>query len=225
MNEKEHALEEEYLDRTVEFIDGELDKLSHPDWTVPHRDTAKALISAQEEHAAGLKQARPRPYFGRVDFTFSDGRSIEAYIGPIGVGVPGSDSRYVYDWRAPFPGQVYYADPNAEVSYNAPGGEVTGTLTRKRQYTIEDARLIEVTEVYRRLITDGKTERVDDAEDAFFQKQLDGGRSGRLHEAIATLQPDQYQQIAATPHQVMLVQGVAGSGKSIVGLHLSLIHI
>lgn len=217
MNDDHYADEVQYLEDTVEFIDREVARLRNGSGVnAAHRQTQRALREMDAAQRASLEAARPQPYFGRGDFSTANGRLIEAYIGARGVGEV--DHRFVHDWRAPFPGAVFYADPSMAVTYTAPGGEVTGRITLKRQYAIEDAQLLEVAETYRSARTADSEHEVDST-DRFMSDQLAESRTGELRQAVATLQPQQYQQVAAAPAQVMLVEGVAGSGKSVVGLH------
>jgi DNA helicase-2/ATP-dependent DNA helicase PcrA len=218
MDSSQYPEEQEYLKETVKFIDSEIQRLKGPPPWAAHNETARLLKEMNDEKLERYQTVRPRPYFGRLDFVPEDGgQPIEAYIGTGHVAGRGED--YVYDWRDPFPGQLFYTDPHQVASYQAPRGEIRGTITLKRQYVVEDAQLLDVTEVYRSVeLADGR-KVTEDSSESFMTRQLSRSRGGELLQAVATLQWDQYQQIAAAREQVMVVQGVAGSGKSIVGLH------
>jgi DNA helicase II / ATP-dependent DNA helicase PcrA len=214
VNPSEFPEEQAYLATTVQFLDAEIAKAGNRTVVmVPDRDAAREIWRILNQAAERYVNVRPRPYFGRVDFLRQDGTLVEAYIGTDHI--PG----YVYSWAAPFPGQLFYADASRVDGYNAPAGRVRGKITLQRQYTIENAELLDVAEVYRLAVSAGQTETSVDTVQEFMMEKLAGSRGAELKEVIATIRPDQYQQIAAASEQVMIVQGVAGSGKSIVGLH------
>lgn len=219
MDGDQYPDEWQYLVETVEFLDEEVRRRkSQPPATAAYKETAKEIQRVRDEFINRYQKVRSRPYFGRLDFLLEGSTDpIKAYIGTGHVGGSGRD--FVYDWRAPFPGQLFYADPQRVRSYKAPKGEIRGSITRKRQYAIENAQLLEVTEVYRSLPSADGREAIEDSSESFMIEQLSRSRGSELREVVATIQPDQYQQIAAAPGQVMVVQGVAGSGKSIVELH------
>lgn len=128
------------------------------------------------------------------------------YIGQYNIG------DRVYSWDSPFAKELYYAPPESVQTYASPEGQVRGSIRRKRTYDIQNSRLLDVTDEW---TIDQPGTRSDRA----LLGKLSGNRDGHLRETIATIQWDQYQQIAAAPSEVILLQGVAGSGKSIVGLH------
>jgi DNA helicase-2/ATP-dependent DNA helicase PcrA len=209
-----HPGEEQYLAETVEFIDSEIQRLKGPPPWAAHNETAKRLKEMNDEKLERYQTVRPRPYFGRVDFMQEEGGDpTKGYVGTVYI------PEHVFSWTSPYARQLFYADPQRVSSYKAPKGQIRGRITLKRQYAIQNSRLLDATEVYRSLPSpDGRTV-AEDSSESFMTKQLSQGRGGELREVVATIQPDQYQQIAAAPGQVMVVQGVAGSGKSIVGLH------
>ncbi len=204
MDGNQYPDEQRYLAETVEFIDREVLRLKSPSFaTVPYRDTAREIQRMDTAKIERYQRLRPQPYFGRLVFVPEDGgKPTDAYIGK-GGHVGDSRRDYVYDWTQPFPAQLFYAADPRQVSYNAPKGEVRGSITLKRQYTIENDQLLDV----------------EDSTERFMIQQLSQGRGLGLRNIVATIQPKQYQQIAAAPERVMVVQGVAGSGKSEVGLH------
>jgi DNA helicase-2/ATP-dependent DNA helicase PcrA len=170
---------------------------------------------------ADYERIRPRPYFGRVDF-LQEGRdqADKRYIGTDYV------PYHVISWVSPFAEQLYYAEPQKVSGYDVPrsqlkGGpiRVHGSITLKRHLAIDRAKLLDVTEVYQLPPPTEDRRQATDSRESFMIEQLSRRRGGRLRETVATIQPEQYQQIAATTNEIMLVQGVAGSGKSIVGLH------
>jgi len=191
-------------------------------------EEAQEWLSRKKEHAAiegepaqemrhikqkkldNLRGARPSPYFGRVNFV-RDGSPSESeeryYIGKFWIPLD-----YVFSWVAPIAALFY--NPLSG-SYRGERGRVTGTVTLKRALRIQGARLLGLTDF--RLLPPG-VEPISTEEEAL-TSQLSKPKGERLSDVVATIQPAQYEQIAASPQQVMVIQGVAGSGKSEVGLH------
>ena len=205
--------EREYLVDTLAIIDGEIEKLrgSLPS-TAAYEQTSLTLDKMSTKQQWLLILARPRPYVGRVDFIDTDDETeIKGYIGTF----PVPQDR-VYSWTAPF-ARLYYMDPKRAVEYCAPKGKVRGQIILKRSFEIVDGALKDVKEIYR--ASQLASQSTLDGSKDYLVTQLQRLRDGQMREAVATIQPAQYEQIAAAPKDVLQIQGVAGSGKSLVGLH------
>ncbi len=210
-----HAQEARYLAKTVEFIDREVQKMKdRSPARGPYKEDARSLQEKDDKALSDYERIRPRPYFGRIDFQQENKeQSDKRYIGTDHI------HNRVYSWASPFAEQLYYADPGSVRGYEAPKGHIAGAITLKRNFVIDNAELLEVRELYRRAISEDGEDAVSDSSRDFMVESLSGHRDRMMHEVVATIQPQQYEQIAAALGDVMLVQGVAGSGKSIVGLH------
>lgn len=112
----------------------------------------------------------------------------------------------VVDWRAPV-ANLYYAGQIGPVRYRAPDGEIAGTLSLKRQLGVSD----------------GKLETIFDtdvaAQDAYLMGVLGEARGDRLRDVVSTIQAEQNVVIRHRAFQPLIVQGVAGSGKTTIALH------
>ncbi len=158
-------------------------------------------------------RALKKPYFGRIDITELDGsgglptRSQETfYLGKGGV-MKDTTHIMVVDWRAPI-ANVYYENGLGECSYTAPKGRTyTIDLRRKRTYELDGEKLIDFYD----------SEVV--ANDELLTKYLAKNKEAVLGEIIATIQKEQNDIIRKSPYRNMIVQGVAGSGKTTVAMH------
>src|SRR2546428_229906 len=116
MADSQYPDEEKYLDKTVDFIDKEIERLKA--WrpaTAAHPQTAQKMQVLNDEKLRRYEEVRDRPYFGRVDFQLEDrDRADKRYIGMVHV------DRHVFSWTSQFAKQLYYADPR-----NVRGYEVT----------------------------------------------------------------------------------------------------
>ena len=106
------------------------------------------LLSEREhawQHSAKqldtVERLEKRPYFARVDFKEQGEKKPETiYIG-LGSFADKNDHFLIYDWRAPI-SSIYYDGKLGEVSYNSPEGKITVDMTKKRQFMIEDGKIV-----------------------------------------------------------------------------------
>ena len=152
------------------------------------------------------RKALKKPYFGRIDVK-EQGREPETfYIGKGGV-TDGPTTILVVDWRAPI-ANVYYENGLGECVFQVPDHTVCRVeLRRKRTYEIEGDRLIDYYD----------SEVV--ANDELLTKYLAKNKEAVLGEIIATIQKEQNEIIRKSPYRNIIVQGVAGSGKTTVAMH------
>lgn len=196
------SIEHEYQALTVKSQDyGRLakDVISDP-------EVFSQLIRINKSRLSVLESLKQKPYFGRVDFV-ELGKELESYyIGKANVEDECSGKPVVLDWRAPLAG-LYYSGEIGEVMYNSPQGLIIGDLELKRQYEIVDGSLVNI-------FDKGLTPM-----DEFLQKALWEKKDNRLGDIVTTIQDEQNQIIRASKDGVLMIQGVAGSGKTTIVLH------
>ncbi|MDW4910031.1 AAA family ATPase [Streptomyces sp. ADMS] len=147
------------------------------------------------------------PYFGRVDFRRADdGEGKGHYIGVHDFSDPQTQEILVHDWRAPV-SSLYYDFESGAAHFEAPGGTVHGTITGKRQYKIAGDRL---EYMFDSALTIG---------DEILQRELSESSDDRMKNIVATIQREQNEVIRNETAQVLILQGVAGSGKTSIALH------
>lgn len=112
---------------------------------------------------------------------------------------------------------LFYKDPETTKSYKAPSGEIKGNITLKRSFEIVNSKLMRMFNLYRLLPPGVEVKRL--RESPALTKLLERPKEFELEDIVATIQQEQHDKIAAKRDQVMIVEGVAGSGKSEVGLH------
>ncbi len=153
------------------------------------------------------EKAREKPYFGRIDFYDEALEKEESlYIGKGGISIDATHQAVV-DWRAPV-ASAYYENGLGKCSYTAPGGrQVNIDLKLKRTYEIEKGRLLDYFD----------SEVV--ANDELLTKYLAKNKEAVLNEIVATIQKEQNEIIRKSPYHNIIVQGVAGSGKTTVAMH------
>lgn len=147
------------------------------------------------------------PYFGRVDFKEDRFDEIEKiYIGLYNLMDAETDTIFVYDWRAPI-SSIFYQSEIGKDSYNSPVGIISGEVLLKRQYRIENSQL--------KYFFDSSI-RINDE---ILQEVLSRNSSSKMRNIVETIQREQDIIIRDTESELLIVQGVAGSGKTSIALH------
>lgn len=157
-----------------------------------------------EAEINSIEKAKNVPYFARIDFE-SKTNQDKCYIGKLGV--QDYDNNIItVDWRAPI-SSLYYDSNLGKCSYEAPEGIIEGNLILKRQYTIENSKLINFNDV----------DTVSN--DELLKPYLSVSADNRLKNIVSTIQSEQNKIIREKLGKNLIIQGVAGSGKTTVALH------
>ncbi|MDE7341202.1 MAG: AAA family ATPase [Lachnospiraceae bacterium] len=147
------------------------------------------------------------PYFARIDFKFDDEDEFEKiYIGRSSLRKNSYQEMYVYDWRSPV-ASIFYRFMKGKAFYDAPCGRVTGELDLKRQYEIENGTL--------EYFFDTDMQIVDE----FLRQLLSQNTTAKMKAIVETIQREQDVVIRDMENDLLMVQGVAGSGKTSIALH------
>lgn len=147
------------------------------------------------------------PYFGRIDFvTEKEGGESAIYIGIYSFFDETHRANLIYDWRAPI-SSMFYDFELGEASYQTPSGTVNGEIVLKRQYKIRDGNM------------EFMIENSLNIHDDILQKELSKSSDDKMKNIVATIQRDQNAVIRNETAPVMIIQGVAGSGKTSIALH------
>lgn len=158
------------------------------------------------QHVRNMELAMLRPYFTRINFTEESGEKNVYYIGKYGLMTPDYRDVVVVDWRSPV-ANLYYSGQVGPMHYIAPDGEVRGELTLKRQLGIENGQLQTIFD----------TDVV--SQDVYLQSVLGATTGERLKEIVTSIQAEQNFVIRHPMNVSLVVQGVAGSGKTTIALH------
>lgn len=151
--------------------------------------------------------AEEKPYFGRIDYIEHETKEqMQLYLGKNGVMLNAS-TPLIIDWRAPIASIYYESDVGACSYTSALGEKIDVDLQLKRTFEIEQGILKDFFD------TDVVTN------DEFLTKYLGKNKEVVLGDIIATIQKEQNEIIRDTPWHSIIVQGVAGSGKTTVAMH------
>ena len=170
--------------------------------------TDKIIDYEEEEHKILLLEKMIKsPYFARIDFKFDDEDEFEKiYIGRSSLRKNSYQEMYVYDWRSPI-ASIFYRFMTGEAFYDAPCGRVTGELNLKRQYVIKNGKL--------EYFFDSDVQIVDE----FLRQLLSQNTTAKMKAIVETIQHEQDVVIRDMENDLLMVQGVAGSGKTSIALH------
>lgn len=165
------------------------------------------LIDFTANSIARLNRQEYSPYFGRIDWQEDGCKNKKSYyIGVNNLVAENKQEPLVCDWRAPISSLFYdYELGNAE--FVAPDGKFVGDIKLKRQYDIKNSKLVKC---FDSSLTIG---------DEILKDVLSKNASQKMKAIISTIQKEQNKIIRFNKNKNMLVQGVAGSGKTSIALH------
>jgi DNA helicase-2/ATP-dependent DNA helicase PcrA len=164
--------------------------------------TGEAAV-ARKRRLLKLSQS---PYFGRLDFTPQGKTRSPVYIGVYSFLDEQQRQNLIYDWRAPI-SSLFYDYELGDAAYATPSGSIAGTIDLKRQYKIRDGQL--------EFVLENDVNIHDDV----LQRELAKSSDDKMKNIVATIQRDQNAVIRNETASVMVIQGVAGSGKTSIALH------
>lgn len=148
------------------------------------------------------------PYFGRIDFRErkQGSETLPLYIGIHTFYDSARKANLIYDWRAPI-SSMFYDHELGEATYSSPAGEISGEISLKRQYHIRKGKM-------EYMIESSLT-----VHDDILQKELSSNADDKMKNIVTTIQREQNRIIRNEEAQELIIQGVAGSGKTSIALH------
>lgn len=149
---------------------------------------------------------KPSPYFGKITFREEDFGIEDIYIGRFGVTLEETFEPLVVDWRAPI-AALFYNGTGNEGHYTSPDGEIYVSILGRMQYIIKKGRL------------EGLFNSNIEIKDDMLQMVLSKNSSDKLKDIIMTIQEEQDTIIRQDKNKIVVVDGVAGSGKTTIALH------
>jgi DNA helicase-2/ATP-dependent DNA helicase PcrA len=223
VNKIEREIEEQYLGRVISVVETQLSQRRYQSqdarsslYGKPYQDyTAEVLgkwaVKNADKATETLEQQREAPYFGRIDFQEADqvGGKEVYYIGKASVW--DKNDLIVVDWRAPI-SSMYYSHSIGPAEYLAPDGCIQGNITLRRQFTFSGSTMKQIHE------TGGTNEYQEEAVDELLLSILRRNASGQMRQIVQSIQKEQDQIVRNRGH-IVVIQGPAGSGKTIIALH------
>jgi len=168
-------------------------------------DTEVMLMQNKGKYLQKLYRIQDSPYFGSMTFRDEEGQN-KIYIGITHVEDEENDIYLVNDWRSPIC-SMFYDYEVGPAKYRAPGGEVEGEILCKRQFNIKDGKIVRVFD---------NNLSIDDE---LLQEVLATESNDKMKNIVNTIQQEQNAIIRNIEDKNLIVQGIAGSGKTSVALH------
>ena len=181
------------------FDEGEIQQVRN----ATNQEEEKAL--QKERYYKKLCSIKDKPYFASIVFKDDDGEIFNIYMSLTYL-KDQETNNILYDWRSPIC-SLFYDYEIGKCSYKAPGGEYYGELKRKRQYKIENNKLV------------GVLDNSLNINDEVLQEVLATESSEKMKNVVNTIQQEQNKVIRNLEDDNLIVQGIAGSGKTTVALH------
>lgn len=230
INEKELVLERKYLDRVNSNIRSKISELGQElyskeekiqefqkfIWDTRHdmdptemksmiaeNDIEVNMALSKGAYFQKLFRIQNNPYFGAITFKEEDSTK-KIYIGI--THLLDGEEYLIYDWRSPVC-SLFYDYEVGPAKYEAPSGTISGELLNKRQFKIENSKLIRV--------FDNSLNIDDDV----LQEVLSNSSNEKMKNIVNTIQQEQNEIIRNVSDKTLIVQGIAGSGKTSVALH------
>lgn len=186
---------EEYRDdedKVMEYFDHE-------------RYVKEEMYRTIDKKLAEFTKLKESPYFGKVNFQ-DNGYAEQIYVGRYGLTPEGNFDAAIVDWRAPV-ASLFYKGTLGETSYKSPAGEVLVDILARRQIMIKKGKL------------EGFFDSDIDVKDDILQMILSSNAGEKLKDIVMTIQKEQDEIIREERMKVVVVNGVAGSGKTTIALH------
>lgn len=187
---------EEYKDdedKIIDYFDHE---------TYVKEEAYKTIDKKLKEYSI-LKES---PYFGKITFSEEEEGVEDIYIGRFGVTLEETYEPIVIDWRAPIAG-LFYKGILGKSEYTSPEGPIEANILGRRQIIVKKGDL------------KGIFDSAIDVKDEILQMVLTANSSSTLKDIVMTIQSEQDEIIRAPRNKVIVVNGVAGSGKTTIALH------
>ncbi|MDH6364850.1 DNA helicase-2/ATP-dependent DNA helicase PcrA [Enterococcus sp. PF1-24] len=167
-------------------------------------DQYNLKLASVEKQLAKVERLLPTPYFGKITVDFLEQEpALDFYIGINGFTDENKED-LIFDWRAPI-AELFYNNSLGLTQYRFPQGANTNVnLTNRRQLITRGGELINC--------FDTKTAIQDD----LLLQSLEKDSSEEMKDITTTIQEEQNQIIRETSAELVLVNGVAGSGKTSV---------
>lgn len=195
----------EFRKKTLEEYRDDEDKLI--EYFDHERFVSEESFKAIDRKLRELTILQPSPYFGKVHFREVDyNEEDQIYVGRFGITPDNAYEPVVVDWRAPV-ASLFYAGKLGETSYEAPMGKVSTDILEKRQFIIKREEL------------QGMFDSELEVKDEILQMILSKSAGEKLKDIIMTIQAEQDSIIRQPREKTIVVDGIAGSGKTTIALH------
>lgn len=215
--EKDVEQEQKQIKKLKEYINDQYGAMDVKELraNVEDANAMVTLASADMKRLRNLRFLKQSPYFAKIKF-IPDGEEAgrDIYIGTGGFWSEKDKKAKIYDWRAPV-SALYYDYELGKGSYRVTDTtgpsptvtEYTGEITEKYQYQIKDGSMLYMADTGQRV------------SDELLLKALGGNAPEKMRPVVATIQKEQNSIIRDASSKELVVDGRAGSGKTVIAMH------
>ena len=231
LSESELSLEKEHLDNTLKLLRSQISELGQELYDdeekqkefkryvwdtkqeldptemktiLSNNDKEIHMLERKANYYKKLYKIQNSPYFGKIIFDDEYGKNI-IYIGLTYL-TDSNNENIIFDWRSPI-SSIFYDYEQGKCSYETPSGKIDGYLKNKRQFAIENAKIVRAFDTSLTI------------QDEILQEVLSKRNNDYMKNIVNTIQTEQNAIIRNTTDRNLIVQGIAGSGKTSVALH------
>ena len=211
VNKLERASEKRALEAKEAIIENSGVKAMRGSSVISHWYLKRA-----KELADSYESIRKEAYHGRVDFSLINSAEVSTiYIGKRCL-FDENRSVLIVDWREPI-NELFMWGAGGSSSYTDNlGNRVLCNIYLKRHVKVRGKDVVAISDDFR---AEGYGTIETAASDPYLLQILKQASSSRLRDVVATIQQEQNEIIRAPLDKMLVVQGVAGSGKTTVVLH------
>ncbi len=160
-------------------------------------------LNQVQNRRAVLTKMQEDPYFGRIDYhNIEENEEEQIYVG-IGSLFDEGDNLIV-DWRAPISALYYEGNVGDTVKLRFGEYSEAFQVDLKRQFRVKNGHIT------------GMIDTDNVMGDPYLLEVLESSSSNQMGPVIATLQKEQNRIVRESTSKNVLIQGVAGSGKTVV---------
>ena len=201
---KDNAEYIEYLKKNANKINQE-DVVELVNYQTRLEDLQKDSLNYEKDKVIYNKML-DKPYFAKIDMTTDDSDSLEHYYIGVHSLTQGDNDYRVVDWRSPI-ASIFYDYESGPCKIMTNSSILNCDLRNKRQFGITGGKL------------DYYIDTTINIEDELLQQALAKNSTNQMKSIIQTIQKEQNEIIRGDENKTLIVQGVAGSGKTAIALH------
>lgn len=148
-----------------------------------------------------VKRLLNAPYFGKVSVDFLVEEEIEQFYIGINNFADEDGNNLIYDWRSPI-AELFYNNTIGKSSYTVNKNQIDVEIEKRRQFILEKDQLIKFFDTSIAI------------QDDVLLEALEQDSTNEMKDITATIQKEQNNIIRDTKNKNILVNGIAGSGKT-----------
>lgn len=173
---------------------------------------AHGLTKLRKEKGKGIGSLYDQSYFARVITDEEDGKQVEFKLGTASF-----PAQRIIDWRkAPISRLYYDFKEGDDFAVTIQGREREGIIQLRRAYQGKRKDLSVIETAQATLYREKDSWKIGETNEPASRAS---GHDGHLPPILSLITPDQFDLITRDADKPMIIQGIAGSGKTTVALH------